>query len=269
MRIHQLGEGVPEVAVVGGLHGDEPCGPAAVERLVAADPDVERPVKLIVANEEALERDVRYVDEDLNRAFPGDPDADTHERRLASHIARELEGCTTLSLHSTQSYAEPFALCATVDAVARAVVPSLPTNLLIETDPFTEGRLIEHPHTLEVECGLQGSDRAAENAYWLSRAFLAATGALAAPVADDATPFDVDTTSEVGVFELLSPIAKPAAETYEVFARNFERVEAGERFASADGETLTAEEPFYPVLMSAYGYADLFGYAAEKVGTLD
>ena len=269
MRIHQLGEGVPEVAVVGGLHGDEPCGPAAVDRLIAADPDVERPVKLIVANEEALERGTRYVDEDLNRAFPGDQDADTHEGRLAAHVARELEGCTTLSLHSTQSYAEPFALCSTVDAVARAVVPSLPTGLLIETEPFTEGRLIEHPHTLEVECGLQGSDRAAENAYWLSHAFLTATGALAAPTADEGNRLDVDTASEVTVFRLLSPIAKPAAEAYEVFAHNFERVDADQRFATADGETLTADEPFYPVLMSAYGYADLFGYAAERVGTLE
>ena len=269
MRIHQLGEGVPEVAVVGGLHGDEPCGPAAVDRLVAADPDVERPVKLIVANEEALEREARYVDEDLNRAFPGDPNAETHEGRLASHVARELEGCTTLSLHSTQSYAEPFALCSTVDAVARAVVPSLPTDLLIETEPFTEGRLIEHPHTLEVECGLQGSDRAAENAYWLSRAFLTATGALAPPMADGDDSLDVSTSSEVSVFRLLDPIAKPPGEAYEVFAHNFERVEAGERFATADGETLTADEAFYPVLMSAYGYTDLFGYAAEKAGVLD
>ena len=269
MRIHQLGEGVPEVAVVGGVHGDEPCGPAAIDRLVAADPDVDRAVKLIVANEEALDAGERYLETDLNRTFPGDTDADSHEGRLAAHLARELEGCTTLSLHSTQSYAEPFALCATVDEIVRAVVPSLPTELLIETDRFTEGRLIEHPHTIEVECGLQGSDGAAENAYWLTRAFLSATGALSAPMAEDVDPLDVETVSEVTVFRLLDPIAKPPAETYEVFAHNFERVGAGERFATADGETLTADESFYPVLMSAYGYADLFGYAAERVGTLE
>ncbi|WP_435143518.1 succinylglutamate desuccinylase [Halobaculum sp. P14] len=276
MRIHQLGDGVPEIAVVGGIHGDEPCGPAAIERLVAEDPDVARPVKLVVANEEALERDTRYVDEDLNRAFPGSRDAETHEGRLAAALARELDGCTTFSLHSTQSYAEPFALCDTVDEVVRAVVPSLPVDTLVETDRFTEGRLIEHPHTVEVECGLQGSAEAADNAYWLVRAFLTATETLPAPVAEEESNDGLvglagdaeEATNDVDVFRLLDPIAKPPADRYEVFAHNFERVEAGEQFATADGESFTADEPFYPVLLSAYGYEDVFGYAAENVGTL-
>ncbi|QLG62757.1 M14 family metallopeptidase [Halorarum salinum] len=269
MRIHQLGEGVPEVAVVGGIHGDEPCGPAAVDRLVSESPALERPVKLIVANEAALERDERYLDEDLNRAFPGDPDADTHEGRLAHDLARELEGSTTLALHSTQSYAEPFALCDTVDEIARAVVPHLPVDTLIETDLFTEGRLIEHPHTVEVECGLQGTEGAAENAYWLARAFLVATGALSAPTVEEPAGAAGADPGAVDVFRLRQPVGKPPAEEYEVFAHNFERVDVGERFAVADGETFTADEPFYPVLMSARGYADAFGYAAEKVGTME
>uniref|UniRef100_UPI000ABCAF2C succinylglutamate desuccinylase/aspartoacylase domain-containing protein n=1 Tax=Haloferax profundi TaxID=1544718 RepID=UPI000ABCAF2C len=88
MRIYELGDGTPEVSVVGSIHGDEPCGARAIERFVAEDPDVERPVKLIVANEEALDADVRYLDEDLNRAFPGDPHAENHERRLAYDLGR-------------------------------------------------------------------------------------------------------------------------------------------------------------------------------------
>ncbi|UIO98539.1 succinylglutamate desuccinylase/aspartoacylase family protein [Halobaculum sp. CBA1158] len=301
MQVHQLGDGVPEVAVVAGIHGDEPCGPRAVERLLAEDPSVERPAKLIVANEEALDAGERYHEEDLNRAFPGDPDGDTHESQLAHHLQAEVESCTVLSLHSTQSFAEPFALCETVDEVARATVPALPVDVLVETDRFADGRLIQHPHTVEVECGLQGSDEAADNAYRLTTAFLSATGVLssiperdaaalpgvdgggaagdASPTDPDASPTDPETAAAptvdseavgdaVEVFRLLDPIAKPPAERYEVLAENFERVAVGEAFAEADGETFTADRPFHPVLMSAYGYADVFGYAAERVGTL-
>ncbi|MFC7098630.1 succinylglutamate desuccinylase/aspartoacylase domain-containing protein [Halobaculum marinum] len=274
MQIHQLGEGVPEVAVVAGIHGDEPCGPRAVERLLAEDPDVERPVKLVVANEEALEAGVRYLEEDLNRAFPGDANGDTHESQLAYHLMAELEGCTVLALHSTQSTAEPFAVAETVDEIARAVVPHLPVTKLLETEGLAEGRLIQHPHTVEVECGLQGSDEAAENAYRLVRGFLSATSAL--PV-DDATvradeeavrAADGGAPEAIEVFELVDPVPKPRADEYEVFVENFAKVEVGERFAAADGETFTADESFYPVLMSPYGYEDLFGYAADRVGTL-
>jgi predicted deacylase len=268
MRIHQLGEGTPEVAVVGAIHGDEPCGSRAIDRLVADDPDVERPVKLIVANEEALERGVRYVDEDLNRAFPGDPDASTHEGRLAYDLAREARGCTTLSIHSTQSYAKPFAVVKATDAVTRAVCPRLPVDTVVETDEYTQGRLIELPHVLEVEAGLQGSDEAAENALELALAFLAATGVGGDPRGKGGATVDGDEADGPTVFRLERPIPKPTGSRYEVFADNFELVTAGEAFAAVDGDPLQADADFYPVLLSAYGYEDLFGYVADRVGAV-
>lgn len=271
MRIYELGEGTPEVAVVGSIHGDEPCGARAIERFVAGEPTVDRPVKLVVANEEALDANVRYLEEDLNRAFPGDPNADTHEGRLAADLVREVRGCTTFSLHSTQSYAKPFALVDAVGAVARSICPHLPIDELVETGPFAEGRLIEHSHTLEVECGLQGSEEAAENAYWLIRAFLAATGVLAAPVEESQeAPVSLKRreTDDVEVYRMLEQIPKEPGETYEVFVNNFELVEAGDRFAAVDGRTLTADRDFVPVLLSAYGYENIFGYRSDRVGVL-
>ncbi|AEN05549.1 succinylglutamate desuccinylase/aspartoacylase family protein [Halolamina sp.] len=266
MQIHQLGEGQPELAIVAGIHGDEPCGVRAVERILEEAPEVKRPVKFIIANEEALAAGERFLEEDLNRAFPGDPDG-THESRLAHDLAREVQGCTVLALHSTQSYAEPIVVIDTVDEIARSLAPRLPAEVLIETDEHTDGRLIEHAHTIEVECGLQGSEQAAENAYWLVQAFLSASNVLAAPTSDErlAAP----ERSEVRVFRLDGPIPKPPGREYEVVVPNFEKVGAGERFAVADGNALTANEPFYPVLLSADGYDDIFGYAATTAGSLD
>ncbi|WP_416841116.1 succinylglutamate desuccinylase/aspartoacylase domain-containing protein [Haloferax sp. DFSO52] len=282
MRIYELGDGTPEVSVVGSIHGDEPCGARAIERFVAEDPDVERPVKLIIANEEALEEDVRYLDEDLNRAFPGDPHAESHERRLAHDLGREVRGTTAFSIHSTQSYAEPFAIVDTVDAIARSILPRLPVDVAVETNNFAEGRLIEHAHTIEVEAGLQKSDEAAENAYWLIRAFLTATNVLPAPVVagggghggsasqtdDDRLKLAAPEENSLDVFKLLERLPKPEATEYEVLATNFTLVERGELFARADDQLFEADEDFYPILLSAYGYSDIFGYAGEKVGTL-
>jgi len=264
MKIYELGEGTPEVAVVGGIHGDEPCGPLAIERLRAEEPAVERPVKCIIANEEALAAGQRYLDADLNRVFPGDPDAAAHEKRLAHDLAREIQGCTTLALHSTQSTPRPMGVIRSVDEVARAIYPRLPVDVLIETDAHTEGRLVEYPHTIEVECGLQGTDEAAENGYDLVRAFLAATGALPAPEADDR--LDIPDSERVDVYRLRRPIPKPEGQCYEVLVNNFERIEEGVAFAAVDDQQLYAETEFYPVLLSPGGYEDIFGYVAERVG---
>ncbi|WP_255190627.1 succinylglutamate desuccinylase/aspartoacylase domain-containing protein [Natronobeatus ordinarius] len=258
MRVEQLGSGTPELAVLAGVHGDEPCGVRAVERLLEDRPPVTRPVKLVVANERALERGVRYVDEDLNRAFPGDLDADSHEGRLAFDLTRELEGCLTFSMHSTQSHADPFAVVDDVTDVARTVCAQLPVTSLVETGDFVEGRPFTAVETIEVECGLQGSRKAAENADRLTRAFLTAVGALPGDTVGRTLP----------VFRLVDRIPKTRADSYEVFVENFERVDPGEPYAAADGARQVADEPFYPVLMSSYGYRDVFGYAAKKVDEL-
>ena len=260
MRIETLGEGDPEVAVVGGIHGDEPCGVHAVERLIDEGPAVDRPVALVVANEEAVERGTRYVETDLNRAFPGDPDGETHEERLAHAIGAAIGDCTTLALHSTQSYEELFALVDEVDDLTRSVCPRLSVDAVVETGA-KDGRIFAAvPDTIEVECGYQGSERAAANAVQVTREFLGATGVL--PDAEHHR--DV----ELPLFRLGDPIPKRAATEYEVYAQNFQEVLAGEAFAAVDGEAIVAEEAFHPVLMSAYGYEDVFGYTAERVGTL-
>jgi hypothetical protein len=172
---------------------------------------------------------------------------------------QELRGCTVFSMHSTQSFARPFALCDTIDALARSACPYLTVEALVETSRFSEGRLIEHPDVLEVECGLQGSDEAAANAEMLVREFLAAEGAL---------PGDPHPDQEVPVFRMSRRVPKDPGERYEVFVKNFERVDADEPFAAVDGRELVADEPFYPILLSAYGYEDVFGYAGELVGRL-
>ncbi len=261
MRVETLGDGEPEVAIVGSIHGDEPCGATAIKSLLDADLDVERPVKLVIANEKALARDVRYVGEDLNRAFPGSPDADTHEGRLAHELLSEIRGCEILSLHSTQSYPAPFALVDELDGQARSVCPYLTVEALVETADYSGGRLIAYPGVIELECGLQRSEAAAENAELLSREFLVAVGALSGEKKPRHHP--------LSVFRLEKQIPKPDADRYEVFVENFERVAEGERFAAADDEPLVADRPFYPILLSAYGYRNVFGYAGSLVGRLD
>lgn len=261
MRVEQLGEGEPELAIVGSIHGDEPCGARAIERLLVEAPDVSRPVKLVVANEEALERNVRYLEADLNRAFPGAADADTHEGRLAHELLAELRGSTILSMHSTQSSDAPFALTDGVDALGEAIVPHLSVDALVETGEFAEGRLIDFVDVIEVECGFQGSDRAAENGYTLCREFLAATGAL-----DESAPKRMD----IPVYRLERQLPKPIGATeYETFVANFERVAEGATYARAGDETFSANRPFYPILLSPYGYENVFGYAGSVVGRLD
>lgn len=257
MRAKTIGAGEPELAIVGGIHGDEPCGVAAVERLMENPPSVDRPVLLLIANEQAVERGVRYIDADLNRAFPGNPTGN-HEEKLAARLRDRLSETVVLALHSTQSYGEPFAIVDELAPWSRPLCRRLPVESVVETGPNAGGRVFEVADVIEVECGRQWSDAATENAHAVCRAFLAATGAVPNPAPPRSLP----------VYRLRSPVPKSAGRSYSVTTDNFSRVSAGETFAMVDGEPVRAKEPFYPILLSAEGYEDIFGYAADQVTRL-
>jgi predicted deacylase len=256
MQVHTVGEGTPEVAVVGAVHGDEPCGARAIERFLATDPEVDRPAKLIVANERALERGVRYVETDLNRALPGDPDGDLYEERLAHDLATEVEGCLSLGIHSTVSYDEAFANVAYLNDRKREIVAHLPVTGIVDFTAVSDGRSVELPGFVDIEAGYQGSESAVDNAYDCVVAFLRTTGVL---------PGD-PSAQDPGFYEVTDAIYKEPTRTYRVHAENFERVGAGETFATADDEPMVAADPFWPVLMSAEGHDKLLGYRSTHRG---
>jgi len=258
MQVHTVGEGTPEVAVVGAVHGDEPCGARAIERLLDEDPHVDRPAKLIVANERALEGGVRYVDTDLNRSLPGDPESDQYEERLAHELMTEVQDCISLGIHSTVSYDRPFANVAYLNERKREVVARLPVDQVVDFTVVADGRSVELPGFLDVEAGHQGSAAAVDNAYDCIVAFLRTAGVLPGnPPAPDP-----------GFYEVTEPIYKEPGRTYRFRGENFGRVAPGEQFADVDGDPLVADEEFWPVLMSDKGHDVLFGYRSTYHGPL-
>lgn len=258
MRIEQLGTGTPEIAIVGAIHGDEPCGVRAIERLLAEAPPVDRPVALVVANERAFEANQRYIDHDLNRAFDPDIDTDSHEYGVAQTLAETLRGTTALALHSTQSYDAPFGFVKSMTDPAVTLMSQLSIEALVDLSPLEEGRLFAvEADFIEVEAGRQGTEQAAQQAYEIAREFLAATGAIDGQTADP--------NRTVPSFRIGDPIEKPPGDRYTVFAKNFRRVDIGEAFAAVDGTDLVADEPFYPILLSAEGYDSIFGYRGVRI----
>ncbi|WP_256390923.1 succinylglutamate desuccinylase/aspartoacylase domain-containing protein [Natronoarchaeum rubrum] len=272
MRVEQLGEGEPELAVVGGIHGDEPSGVDAVEHLIEASPPVEKSVLLVIANERAIEAGERYLDADLNRSFPGDPDSEAYEERLAHELSERLAGTTALAMHATQSHPEPFLVADRVDDLVERLGRTLPVDAVVDTGEFIQGRLFRSVRTVEIESGLQGSEETSAAAIGIAVAFLEEMGALSEETADDLRErFGVASSSaseSVPVFRLTRSVPKTGTGDHLVSANNFELVDAGDRFASADGTPMVADESFYPVLLSADGYDEIFGYAAQKIAEL-
>lgn len=124
--IWRTGSGRPRVAVLGGVHGNERTGVEVVNRLVQrlgaapANRDVAEAralgrgeLTLAIANPDAVERDVRFVEVDLNRCFGEhlhQAMPPSVEQRRAAELSRYLRELDVLvDLHATNKPSQPFA----------------------------------------------------------------------------------------------------------------------------------------------------------------
>jgi len=236
------------------LHGDEPAGRRAIEALLTEDPTVESPVELVVANERAAATGAKQVDEDLNRSFPGDPDADSHERRLAAEIWERVEGKRVVDLHTTVSTGLPLAITVGVDDAALELARRTGVPRLVDMGAVADGSLIGHLDAgIAVECGLRGTTEAAANAAAVVHNVLANEGVLPGE----------GTRSDPTVYRAFDAVEK--GEEWRFAGTSFERVEPGEAFAETPDGSVRADRPFYPVLMSTDGYEEILGFRAERV----
>lgn len=258
MRVEHLGErGGEPIAIVTCLHGKEQCGKAAMEALLDRGLSITGDVRFVVANERAMtapDGPQQYLDDDLNRSFPGDPDGRSHERRLAAELLADVRDCRVLDVHSTLSDGRPFALF--LPENDRRLVAATGVDIAVDVrNRAGRGALIEFVDGVSVECGLRGTQSAVDNARTVIRNFLAALGAIEAEFR----------WADPEVYEITDTIDCVDC-TFE--GENFTRVDAGEQFASRDDHPIRASEPFYPVLTSRDGYEEMLGYRAERRGRL-
>lgn len=251
MKTVEKGGKDPDLVIVGSVHGDEPTGKRTIEKVLEEDLEFKKPVKFVIANERALEKDERYLEADLNSAFPGNKDSDKYEERLAAKITEEVKGKTVLDMHTTQSSELPFATFKSKDEDTLELIRDTGVKKGI-CFPSDSGVLIEQASNgVIVETGIQGTKKAEEDAYKLLKNFLAARGVIDGEYS----------RSDPELFEYLETVQGD----WEFQAENFKKVEKGEIYASNDGEELVAKESFYPVLMSTNGYEGKLGYKAKKL----
>ncbi|MBX0324486.1 succinylglutamate desuccinylase/aspartoacylase family protein [Halomicroarcula sp. F13] len=257
-------DGDPEVTVVAGIHGDEPSGVRAIQRVLDAGHEFERPVQFVYANPPALAADRRYVDVDMNRAFPGDSDSEAQEQRLAAELLDVVGDTPTLSLHATHSQPEPMTLVSREYPTALETAAALPTPSVVDTSRNVDGTLNQFAPVVTVEAGRQRTEDATDTATMLVETFLRIHDVLPGAIPEgDPTFYELDDVVEKPDD---APPGAACKELYDLEAENFELVPEGTVWATIDGEQVLADEPFVPILMSECGYQDIFGYKGFVAG---
>ena len=271
----------PHVAVTGLVHGDEPCGRVAIERLMALGcaPVCGR-LSLALVNPGAERECRRYLDRDMNRLWRDDwLDGDSRSREAAR--ARELRPWLRtvdrlLDLHSTAFVVRPFFVLADLPKT-RAVADAMgfPDPQQLMPGGCTEGRHLadygrfsepgDAATALAVECGRHDDPAAGETAFRAAVRFLEVSGTISAARAQElgAPP----PSSSIERYRIGPPcIARTEQFAIKLPLSGFVPVRGGTLVALDGGEPVRA--PFDAVVLSprpAPGPGDIAFYWCRPV----
>ena len=98
--IRKQGKGGINIAVIGCVHGDELVGQKIIRELRRLHV-VNGTLVTIIANTRAIKVKKRFIDQDLNRSFPGSPKGNHEERLAHSMLALLKKADFVLDIHST------------------------------------------------------------------------------------------------------------------------------------------------------------------------
>ena len=194
----------PTLVAVGSLHGNEPAGALALDAVASQLEDLQDRllgrVFLVAGNMRALEKQVRFVDDDLNRAWTnrnmspaGTPllleSAEGHElteldRLLDSILITSRDEVYVVDLHSTSAGGTPFATVG--DTIRnRTFAKRFPVTTLLGVEEQLDGTLLEYLNnagavTLGFEGGKHDSPATVENHIAFLSLSLVNSGVLAA-----------------------------------------------------------------------------------------
>jgi succinylglutamate desuccinylase len=201
---YSAGRPGPTVVLIGGIHGNEPAGPRAVEavlkRLAARASPLRGQVVGLRGNRRALAAGRRFLAHDLNRRWsaekiaalaaggPGEGGAEADEQRellgtIVPLLREARESIVFLDLHSTSGPGAPFTCMADV-LRNRPVAFAQPVPLILGIEEILEGSLLGYLCDLgHVAVAVEGgqsddarTERHHEAAIWIA---LVAAGALA------------------------------------------------------------------------------------------
>lgn len=89
-----------KLLVIGGLHGKEPLGVDVVQQL---QQHPRASLDAMIGNQEAVAAGTRFVDDDINRIFPGQPDGNKEERLAYEITELGQKYDLVIDIHNTPS----------------------------------------------------------------------------------------------------------------------------------------------------------------------
>jgi predicted deacylase len=257
--IKKYGQGQPALVIVACLHGDEIVGRRVIDELYKLK-IIKGQLKTIIANQAALEKGVRFIDQDLNRSFPGNKNSNLAEEKIAHYILQEIKYADYIvDIHSTSTDTKDVMIIKKRDAQIDQMIRFInPRRVLLMSENYGQQALVNFCSGVSIEYGRHKAEDTFIKSLQDIKTLMHHLGMIKMKdVAEERSA-----TENYQVFDVAS---KPAHFRINKNIHNFVKVLSGDVLGYINNRPVLAKEDFYPVLFGEQAYKDIIGFKASKI----
>lgn len=247
----------PVVLISACTHGNERIG-LKVQEVIKKLKLLKGTVICMTSNLEALKRNVRFIETDLNRSFPGRRNG-SYEEKLAINILPIIKACDlVIDIHSTTSTLKDTAIVGKIDSNTKSILKYMPIKCALKWSANKPNGVISDA---KIGIGLEiGNDKSAislKKNISIVKVILKKLNMTIGP--------KLTAQKDLKYFEVFSPIKKDKGFKPNPIIDNYKLVKKGDIIAKSMTKEIKANEDFYPILFGEKNYKDIFGFMGRKI----
>jgi succinylglutamate desuccinylase len=238
-----------------GTHGDEKIGFAIAKELEKLKL-IKRNFTVQIANKKACELNKRYVDQDLNRSFPGKQNGN-HEQKLAYTLSPIIKSADiVIDIHSTTSDLKDALIVTKINKKTLEYIKIIqPKYVLIMSATKNNALISQAKVGIAFEYGKDKDQLALKKIVSGIKKLLKHLGLI--------EHMESKSNVKTSYFNVTSVVPKPKGYKLSKTVKNYKLVKKGQVYARQGKEVLVAKNDFYPILFGEKNYDDIFGFAGE------
>ena len=240
-----------------GTHGDERIGFKVVKELQRLE-IIKGNLAINIANPRAVKLNKRYIDSDLNRAFPGNIHGNHEERRAAELLPLITSANIIIDIHSTKSELKDALIVTKLNKDTKECIKAIAPKYLLYMTATKKTALISNAKIgIAFEYGGDREEKAIRNTITGIKKLLAYLGMIKSNLKSNG--------KQSMCFNVHSMVQKPKNAKLAPAIKNYKLVKKNEVFGWNKKQALIAQKDFYPILFGEKNYETIFGFAGKKI----
>jgi len=238
-------------------HGDENIGFEVAKEIKKLN--IDQNIFIVqIANKKAFGLHKRFIDQDLNRSFPGKKRGNYEERRAYELLPIIKSVDLVIDIHSTTSDLKDTLIVTKLDSKTLKYVKIIQPKHVLVMNATKDNALISAAKIgIAFEYGGDNNKEVLQKTILGIKRLLNYLG-----IINEKLPV---TSIKTIYYDVISTVTRLRGYKLNSNIKNYKLVRKGVLIAEKGKDLLVAEEDFYPILFFEKSYKDYFGFKAKKI----